>query len=207
MNEEAVRKFCESRHRRLIVTAGTFVVGLLLVVPIVDVYYAGRDEKSALAAELDAARRTTSDERFEGRVAEKLAQLAALEGRAVDEDSLPALRGELMDIAKETGCSIRRLNVGAASSRAWLADDDPVALKPVAKTANGEVGTGFMLEWRPVNLSLSGTSADLRALLERISDAGMLMHMKSLELFPSNANRQSLTLDIELWCFTLTRSK
>jgi hypothetical protein len=206
MNEASVRKFCESRHRRLIVIAGTFVVGLLLVVPIVDVYYAGRDEKSALADELDSARRMTSDQGFESRVAEKLAQLAAFEGRAVDEDSLPALRGSLMEIAKETGCSIRRLNVGATSTRPWLADDDPMAPKLDARATSGDSGTGFMLEWRPVNISLSGTSANLRDLLQRITDAGMFMHTKSMEMFPSNANRQSLTLDLELWYFTLARN-
>jgi hypothetical protein len=97
------------------------------------------------------------------------------------------------------------LNVGAASTRPWLADDDPMAPKHDARTNNGDGGTGFMLEWRPVNISLSGTSANLRDLLQRITDAGMFMHTKSMELFPSNANRQSLTLDLELWYFTLAR--
>ena len=43
---------------------------------------------------------------------EKLAQLKVFEARTVDDESLPALRGKLVDLAKETGCSIRRLNVG-----------------------------------------------------------------------------------------------
>jgi hypothetical protein len=56
-----------------------------------------------------------------------------------------------------------------------------------------------------VSISLSGTSSALRTLLERISAAGMLMHAKSLEMYPSSPNRQSLTLDMELWYFTLVR--
>lgn len=205
MNEQVVRKFCESRHRPLIVIAGTFVAGLVLVLPIVDVYYAGSNEKSALEAELDSARSIAANTSLEGRVAEKLAQLAALEANAVDEDSLSALRGKLMELAKETGCNIRRLNVGAMSSRPWMIDDDPVVPRLDAKTTDTENGTGFVLEWRPVNLSLNGTSENLRGLLERISASGMFMHMKSMEMFPPSPNRQSLTLDMELWYFTLTR--
>src|SRR5688500_12924428 len=86
MNEEAVRKFCEYRHRPLIVIAGTFVAGLLLVLPLVDVYYAGRNEKTALEGELDSARSMASNSSLDARVSEKLAQLAALEARTVNDD-------------------------------------------------------------------------------------------------------------------------
>ena len=48
MIEQALRKFCESRHRKLIVIAGTFIVGLVMVLPLVDVLRAGRDERESL---------------------------------------------------------------------------------------------------------------------------------------------------------------
>jgi len=205
MTEETLRSFCEYRHRSLIVIAGTFVVGLLLVLPSVDVYYAGRDEKSGIESELDSARHVASELTvYEQRVKEKLGQLATFEARAVDDESLPVLRGKLVDLAKETGCSIRRLSVGAISTRPWAANDDPVTPKPVVKTGE-EKTTGFALEWRPVSVSLSGSSENLRTLLERVAAMGMFMHTKSFELYPGSQNRQSLTLDMELWFFTLAR--
>jgi hypothetical protein len=125
----------------------------------------------------------------------------------VDDDSLPALRGRLLELAKETNCNIRRFNVGAASSRPWLAGDDPLAprIDAAAKNKDGESGTGFVIEWRPVNLSLTGSGADLRALIERITTSEKFMHMKSLEMFPASPSRQSLTLEMELWFYTLAR--
>jgi hypothetical protein len=204
MIDEALRRFCESRHRVLIVIAGTFVVGLVLILPLVDVYLADHSDKTALLAELDSARTVAAElESFESRVAEKLAQLEVQEARTVDEDSLAALRGKLVDLAKETGCSIRRLSVGMASSRPWLAGDDPIT--PSSSARPGAMPTGFVLEWRPVSVSLSGSSASLRNLLERIVAADMMMHAKSVEMFPSNPSRQSLTLDLELWYFNLAR--
>ncbi len=204
MIEQALRRFCESKHRKLIVIAGTFIVGLLLVMPLVDVIRAGHDEKEALLTELESAQSVASDlKSFETRVNEKLAQLKSLEGRTVDDASLPLLRGKLVDFAKETTCSIRRLNVGGVGSRPWQPGQNPLATTPDKKLANAN--SNFVLEWRPVNLSLSGNSASLRSMVERLASSGMFMHIKNLEMYPSSPKRESLTLEMEIWYFTLAR--
>ena len=204
MIEQALRRFCEFKHRKLTVIAGTFIVGLLLVLPLVDVIRAGRDEKEALLTELESAQRVASElQSFETRVNEKLAQLKSLEGRTVDDSSLPLLRGKLVDFAKETTCSIRRLNVGAVGSRPWQPGQNPLAATPDKKLADSN--SNFTLEWRPVNLSLSGNSASLRSMVERLASSGMFMHIKNLEMYPSSPKRESLTLEMEIWYFTLAR--
>jgi hypothetical protein len=204
MIEQALRRFCESKHRKLIVIAGTFIVGLLLVMPLVDVIRAGRDEKEALLTELESAQSVASDLKpFEVRVNEKLAQLKSLEGQTVDDSSLPLLRGKLVDFAKETTCSIRRLNVGGVGSRPWQPGQNPLATTPDKKSV--DANSNFILEWRPVNLSLSGNSASLRSMVERLASSGMFMHIKNLEMYPSSPKRESLTLELEVWYFTLAR--
>ncbi|MFO0791159.1 MAG: hypothetical protein U0805_16990 [Pirellulales bacterium] len=206
MIEQALRRFCELKHRKLIVIAGTFIVGLVLVMPLVDAIRAGRDEQESLLAELDSARSVAAEiQGFETRVGEKLTQLKEIEDRTVDDESMPALRGKLVDLAKETGCSIRRLNVGTMSSRAWKPGDSPLIATSDKKAAEPASGPNFQLEWRPVSISLSGTSASLRSMVERVAATGMLMHTKSLEMYPSSPTRQTLTLDMELWYFTLAR--
>jgi hypothetical protein len=204
MIEQTLRKFCESKHRKLIVIASTFIVGLVLVLPLVDVLRSGRDEQENLLAELDSARNVAAELRtFEKRVSEKTAQLKVFEARTVDEESLPALRGKLVDLAKETGCSIRKLSVGGASNRAWQPGENPIAPAAGKRPADANAGSSFQLEWRPVSLSLSGTSASLRNMVEKVAESGMLLHTKSLEMYPSSPTRQALTLDMEVWYFTL----
>ena len=206
MIEQTLRRFCETKHRKLIVIAGTFAVGLVLVLPLVDVIRAGSDEQESLLAELDSARNVASGlQEFESRVVEKTTQLTAFEARTVDEETLPALRGKLVDLAKETGCSIRKLTVGGMSSRAWQPGQNPITQTNDRKAAEAAATSNFQLEWRPVSISLSGTSASLRSLVERVAAAGMLMHTKSLEMYPSSPTRQALTLEMEVWYFTLSR--
>jgi hypothetical protein len=177
----------------------------VLVLPLVDAYRAGLDEKEALLGELDSAKSVAVGlEGFEVRVTEKLAQLKELEAKTVDDETLPQLRESLVNLAKETGCSVRRISPGGMSSRPWAPGDNPIG--PAADDAKrADATTGFQLEWRPVSISLSGTSANLRTMLERVGASKMLMHAKLIDMYPSSPTRQSLTLDMELWYFTLAR--
>jgi len=206
MIEQTLRRFCEFKHRKLIVIAGTFIVGLVLVLPLVDLIRAGSDEQENLLVELDSARNVAAElQTFEARVAEKTAQLKTFEARTVDEESLPSLRTKLVDLAKETGCSIRKLSVGGASSRGWRPGESPFTQTSDKKPADAAGGPNVQLEWRPVSVSLSGTSTSLRSMVERVAASGMLMHTKSLEMYPSSPTRQALTLEMEIWYYTLAR--
>jgi len=204
MIRQTIRSIGESRHRWLIVTAGTFVVGLVLVVPLVDVYCAERDEKKALLAEVeDAIQLSAQLEKYESRVDERVAELDALEMQATDEQEVPALRDQLVELARQTGCSLRRLNVGEPMSRPWYADDIPMDQRHDAKGKQKENQTNFDLQWSPISISVSGSVAELRNLLDRIDAENMLVYTKSFEIYPSGVSRKSLTLDMDLWYFTL----
>jgi len=76
---------------------------------------------------------------------------------------------------------------------------------PAVDKKGADVSSNFQLEWRPINISLSGSSANLRSLVEKIAASGKLLHIKSLEMYPSSPKRESLTLDMEIWYFNLAR--
>jgi hypothetical protein len=204
--EQTLRTFCESPYRRLIVIAGTFVVGLVLILPLVDVLSAERDEKAALLEEVAAATHIAEViEQFESRVAERTSQLAEFEARTVTDETLPALRTKLVELARDSGCSLRRLSVGTASSRPWYSGDNPIDAVASAGPKPADATTSFTLQWWPVTVSLSGTDANLRNLLDRMEADGMLMHTRSFEMHPSSEGRKTLDLDMELWYFNLVR--
>jgi hypothetical protein len=204
MIEQTLRSFCESRRRWLIVIAGTFVVALVLILPLADLYFAERNAKTELSTELaDTHQVVDSIADSEARLAAKTAELKTYEARVVDEQSLPALRTRLVELARDTGCSLRRLNVGNASMRPWHEADDPTTSDTKAKSA--EHTTGFNLEWRPVTVSVTGSNANLCSLLERMEADHMFMHTKNFEMHPDGEGRKNLNLDLELWYFNLAR--
>jgi hypothetical protein len=206
MIEKTLRSFCESRRRWLIVIAGTFVVGLVLLVPLADLYFAERGEKTGLLAELASAQEVVETiGKSEADLAAKTAELKTYEARSVDEQSLAALRTRLVELARDTGCSLRRLNVGAGSTRPWHGVNESTAINDVKPSKATEAATGFNLEWRPVTVSVSGTNANLCSLLERMEADHMLMHTKTFEMRPDNEGHKNLNLDMELWYYNLAR--
>jgi hypothetical protein len=205
MIEKTLRSFCDSPRRWLIVTVGTFVVGLVLILPLADLYIAERSAKAELFTNLASTEQvveTVADS--EARLAAKNVELKTYEARAVDEQSLPALRTKLVELARETGCSLRRLNVGSASSRPWHEADDPTVASDAKPKAN-EQSTGFNLQWWPVTVSVSGSNANLCSLLERMEADHMLMYTRTFEMHPDSEGRKVLNLDMELWYFNLVR--
>jgi hypothetical protein len=208
MIEKTLRSFCDSRYRGLIVIAGTFIVGLVLVLPLVDLYSAARAEKAVLLAELSTAHQAAKTlDQFESRVAEKASQLEKFEARTVNAESLPELRSELMDLAHETGCSLRRLNVEAPTSRPWRHGDDPFETSGQGKAIPVDETSEYTLETWPVTIQLSGSDAELRSMFSRMDSDGMLMHTKEFEIHPANAGGKMLDVEMELWYFNLARNK
>lgn len=202
MITQLIDRFCESQRRWLIVTGVTFVVGLLTGLPQVDVLLTQRDEQKNLEEELVRASRSSSRlATFKERAATETAALEQLEQRTVDEQRLPEFRTALVDIVRESGCQMRRINVAAVRSRPWKQGDNPVTEVENRKAKS----TPFTLETRSVSLSVSGSTQSVRSLLTRVQDEQKIFHAKTMDLRPLGRNRRGVQMDLELWYFALTR--
>ncbi|HEX6962390.1 MAG TPA: hypothetical protein VF175_11020, partial [Lacipirellula sp.] len=154
MNDSLVRKFCESRHRWLIVATATGLVALAALLPMVDDFFDKRTSRSELSGELAAARLTAESlPAYEKQTAAVEKELLALEVRTVDEEGVARFRSKLVDVVRDAGCQIRRIEVGAPSRRPWKENDE--ALRESVVPAAGPL-TPFVLERRSVTLAVDG---------------------------------------------------
>ena len=202
MHDSLIRKFCESRYRWLIVATATLLVALAAVLPLVDDFFDKRTSRSDLASTLEEARRTAAQlPAFEKQVAEVRRQLTALEVRTVDESSLPQFRSRLVDLVRESGCQIRRIEVSLPAKRAWMNPDNPLAeTQPTSGAA-----TPFSLERRNVILAVDGAMTAVQDLLARLEKEQHLGHPRRLNMQPVSGSGETVTLELELWLFALSR--
>jgi hypothetical protein len=205
MTNSPIRKFCESRYRWPIVATATALVALLTLVPAVDEYFDNRTSRSELADELVGAQQTAGAlPKFEARMAEVGEQLQDLERRTVDEESVAGFRSRLVDLVRESGCQIRRIEIGAPTARPWTNSDDPLA---EAQPSSGKEGaTGFSLQRRIVSLGVDGTMTAIQDLLSRLEEEKSLSHPHRLQLQAGAAGGQTVMMELELWLFALARS-
>jgi hypothetical protein len=205
MNDSLVRKFCESRHRWLIVATATGLVALAALLPMVDDFFDKRTSRSELSEELAAAKLTAQAlPAYEKQNAAMQQQLESLEARTVDEEGVARFRSKLVDVVRrESGCQIRRIEVGAPARRPWKEKD-----QPLGELASATVGapTPFVLERRSVTLAVDGNLAAIQDFLGRLEKEQTLSHPRRLHMQAVSAGGDTVTLELELWLFALTRT-
>lgn len=203
MNDSLIRTFCESRHRWLIVATATVLVALATVVPTVDDCFNKRNSRNDLADKLVLARRTAEElPKYEAEAAAVVAELDALEARAIDEADLAKFRSRLVDVVRESGCQIRRLDIAAPTVRAWKQGDQPLLEQPAEDGAL----TPFSLERRSVVLAVDGGMAEVQDLMARLEQEQTLSHPRRIHMQAVATGGETVTLELELWLFALKRT-
>jgi hypothetical protein len=202
MNDSLIRKFCESRHRWLIVATLTGLVALAVLLPMVDDYFDKRSSRSELTDQLAAARQTAESlPQLEKQTAAVRKDLEGLETRTVDEAALAHFRSRLVDIVRESGCQIRRIEVGAPNKRPWKDND-----KPLNDVSPPGGDTQFGLERRQVTLAVDGPMSSIQDLLAKLEKEQTLSHPHRVQLQSVGGSGETVTLDLELWLFALSRT-
>lgn len=205
MIQSLAEKLCASPRRWLIVTGVTLVIALASVLPQVDLLLAERSERAELLEQLSQAEATAQQlPQYREHVAEKTKELEGLRELTVDESQLATLRSWLVNAARTSGCQVRRIDLAPPSRRPWTAKSDPLESPNSApKTA---AKTPFQLETRTVALSITGSPAEVMALLKAVDDDRRLKHTYTIDLKPtSGRNQEELQLDLTLWYFALVR--
>ncbi|MEM8944042.1 MAG: hypothetical protein AAGD11_02585 [Planctomycetota bacterium] len=206
MNESPLRKFCESRHRKLIVAIVTTLFGLLVLIPLVDDYFDKKRSHNTLTDDLDRARQTDDGlSANEQQVAEIVAKLEAIESRTVSTESVSAYRSKIVELVRASGCQVRRFDVSSPTLRPWLANDNPLEsmLPPDAKKRK----TPFALERRNVVLLVDGSMESMRELLGKLHDDDALAYLHRLGLQAASRGGDQVTMELEMWLFALGRQK
>ncbi|TWT48867.1 hypothetical protein [Botrimarina hoheduenensis] len=197
-------QFCTNRHRWLIVTAVTLGIALATILPQVDEYIAIRSERTSLEQHvLDASEAPRLVPDYESKAAEKEAQLTALRDREIDESQVAELRTWLVNVSREAGCTVRRIDLGSASNRPWSTDDSP--LNEAATAPPKEKLTPFNLQTRSITLSVTGAPEEVRTLLKTIDTDSRLKQVQLLDLRPGSRSNAELQLDLSLRYFALVK--
>jgi hypothetical protein len=204
MNSPLIRKFCESRYHWPIVATATALIALATVVPQADDYFDNRTNRNELSEELAHARQTAQAlPTYERRAAAIRENLEALDARSVDETGLAPFRSRLVGVVRDSGCQIRRIELGTPLRRPWKQDDDP--LTPLTENPNQAQATPFTLERRIVLLAVDGPMPAILDLLARLEQERTLSHPHRVHLQPASSGGENVMLELDMWLFALAR--
>lgn len=200
--DDLIVKFCEDRRSWLFVIAGTLGLCLVFALPCVDEYLAVCEDKTTVEEKLALAEESAQLlAGFEQRRSEQSTVIGEQRDKTLNEENEADYRNTVVKLVRDSGCQLRRLNIGTPNSREWLDGDDPLEKTPNKKLKP----TGFQLERRQVSLSLVGTSASVRRLIDKFEQYDKQVHVEGIELKPLGTDGRSVELTMDLWYFTLAR--
>jgi hypothetical protein len=122
----------------------------------------------------------------------------------MNDERIHQFRNELVALARECGCGLRRIRLGEPRQREWFRDDHPLALRPTGQKLER---TPFMLRNRTLSLSVTGSLANVVRLLEALGRQERLVHCSSMVMQRSEEDTELVVLELELELFELARSE
>jgi len=203
--EQKIREILESPRRIWIVIIATFVLGLATILPLADMYADVEEQKSALAEQLQESRMTVEHLAvLRERVQRRRADLETAQARGISGEAIPDFRERVMMLVRDAGCEIRRLEVGSPRLRDWHRQDDPLLQSPRIK--NKKTETGLQLHSQSLLLTVSGSLQQVQEFLDGLHQTGKFYHTQHFSLRPTGAQRNEVTLEMELRIFDLRRA-
>lgn len=202
MNDSPLERFITHPKRNWIVTTVTFVTGLLFLLPSVDAYNLEQSRLDELSAELEQAHENiASFKSWQQRIEQQREMLEELESRAFVGAEVEAFRSGLVNLVRESECTMRRVRLSEPRYRAWMArNDDPLLDRPPTH-AEGE--TPYFLETRQLALSVEGHLDRVQNLLGKLHATERLVHSAAISVRQVDGASEEVALDLDLVLFNL----
>ena len=205
MTETVIRRCLRGRARLWLLITLICGVGVTIILPGTDAYSDSRQCRAQLAARLAEMRQQVANiDRLRRNAVEKRIRRQELEALNIPADGLHLFRREIVSWARNSGCQVRRIHVGEPRSRPWRRGDS--LLEVDARSATKKPDSLYVLNSRPCSLSISGTLAGVKSLLNDLESSKRLIGGNKMSLRPTPDNRAEAVMDLELTLFNLAET-
>ncbi len=183
-------------------TAKRVVAGILLAVPICTSAWMRIADSQREIADLNSQTTFTSSTptrstQLQRKLTEAKTALQRARLRAIADEELPTLEGQLVAMVRKVGCQLRQINSGQTTRRAWFVNDDPIHQH---EAEDGEP-TPFELHSTPISLSAVGDVQAVLACVDEIRQKPILCSIQQVDLSPDKATQGMISLHIDILVF------
>jgi hypothetical protein len=204
MIDHILRWFQKNPLARWVPAAGGVIIALVCGVPAGDEFAALRIQHRNAARQLAAQSELVAMiPQLEKLSVQKDQTLDQLWGETVPPEQLHLFRGRIVELARQTHCQVRQIQIGERKVRDWTKDAAPLA---TLEKAAAELQGPFALGAQSFTLSVSGELADLKEFLNRLADQRLMMHTARLIVRPATDNSDTV-LEMELLLFEVNRAQ
>ena len=190
-----------NRATGAIVASVSLLAIIIFAVPWVDEYLRLRsDEAELVELENRFADLRERNEQFDKIDSKLTSSLKDLTDRSIDPTKTETVRESIVEIVRQAGGRIRRLEIPTGERRNWAIEDDQIqnSTMPIY----GEE-SDFELHTHAVELQVDGSLQSIQTILRNITDQGWLMTTKELTLAPTSVRESPVSLELQLVLYGL----
>jgi hypothetical protein len=194
-----------NRTTRAIVASGSLIAILVIGIPLADDYY-GLRRDAAEFADLQSrlGQNRSRDLRFSQIQAKLTEELSALADRSIDPTKMHWVRETLVNIVRNAGGRIRRLETPDGDARPWASRQDDPRRETVPLF--GEE-SNFVLHTHRVELQADGSLETIRKIVRDVRNQGWLMSTKMLTARPTGVQESPVTIELRFVLYGLVPSE
>ena len=126
-------------------------------------------------------------------------ELSEIDHAMVDEKQMPSVQGQLIELARATGCRLRKAVIQIGNSDTW----EPEREEFLDEEEEYDWESPFTLNSQEVNLSLSGTFGQIQSFFESVSKQSWMMQVKQASYSRSTDNEDELAVEATLSYYML----
>ncbi len=202
MIDRVLRWRKKSPLSRWLPAAGGIVIALVCGVPAGDEFAALRIQHRNAARQLATQTESVAMiPQLEKLSAQKQQTLHQLLNQSVPPDQLHLFRGRIVELARQTHCQVRQIQLGERKVRDWTRNTAPLA---TLEKPGAELQGPYALGAQSFTLSVSGKLTDLKEFLNRLADQRLMLHTARLAVRPA-ADNSDIVLEMELLLFEVSR--
>lgn len=203
--ETLLRALVSHPRRGLFVIILTSGLALLTLWPVVDEYFVLLDDCARTELSIvEAQQEIASIEQIRRMTDGQQSQLDQLRKKMLVVEDVHQFSSKLVELTRNAGCQLRRVDLGEPQKRRWFEDDNP--LRPQPPVANAKE-TPFELRTQKVALSITGPMDRVQAFLGELHALDKVAHTQSIQMKPATDERSEINVDLELLFFDLKRVK
>ncbi len=203
-----------NRRFSVLGACGLLAITVIQVPTVADLWEQWRSQHAARNALATGLSDTDRSARLEELVSTAQGELSDFEHAMVGVELMPTIQSELMDLARASGCQLRKAVVQAGSSEIWETEKNTqsgeeleVNLEDPAAIRLGDDESPYRLRTEQLSLSLTGTLSQTLDFLDRVRRRSWLMRVAQINLTRDAEGGDQLNVEANLAFYKLIQNE
>ena len=195
-----------TRRYSLLGACGLLAIIVIQVPSLADLWRQMKSQQAENARMLAGLAETEKTQELAKQLSEVQQEMQAIEQTMVGVEQMQSIQSELMELARECGCQLRKAAIQSGSSLTWEAEREEQAVPEPDLPAVG-TESPYRLTTEQLGLTLTGTLTQTLEFLDRIRQKPWLLRVAQINLSRDGESRGQMIVDANLAFHKLVRQE